>query len=880
MAPQLRSRTRADNDSRPVTPLDAPQNNATAASETSRPKKQRKTGANTRVPVDSVEEPARQRQRKTRVGLNQAGESSTQQPTGLQPQSQPQDVPQNQPQNPNNNQTRPSLPESKWTEPPTAKLKPTFQEYNFKRTGIFQSQFALGARPTLTNLRIAKLIPSTPKAAPKQKAKTSKGGRVSKSRKSRSKSTQSAKSTTSAKRAQAIENAINEATTSSSSQEEPVTIEDSPAQVESQTVIEANEPTVENSSLKSSNKIDVASAGPASSSIAPSIPIDLKCTKERFNEVIGSAISRAEASNDTKVADGLRWMLEASVTDPFLLKIMDDVVAEQTDDSMAVFQAALRDAVKRGKAGKPATTPAAAMGREDSTSSLSTAKSLEADTSTPAILEPANGPRPLSEEVVQATESEKVSWERSETPGSGVTPSRSVLEHQRKTEEPLSLEELAAKKEKLRKKRFVRYRVRESNLRTKILPQVQPPRKRVPQTDYDDASSVASVEAHRSTAQPAELDNNDFCRVCNGTGNLLCCDGCVDSFHFACLDPPLDSNSPPAGRWFCSACDQKGPGAVLKAVLEGLPRSWYEVPSEILDEFPDAFSEDDRTNHTKRPGTLPPSVTGAKKIHPDHLDAHRAKVFVERDVNGQLIICARCHRGNLNGERQVIKCDHCSLYWHLDCLDENYSHPPLQFHGSNNPRHYWKCPNHLENMLGNLRDGVRLRRRRRHQEYVDIEVLPSAYDTDLFREEENYGKGYRVSERGVIQNFIERVKRDHAEEKALQAIEAVEEQNRALLVPVEGAPGSLSKVGNADADAALSNLRNDEREGALALLAMAEVPQPVSGRVGQLVSQLVATSPETIRNVTSEIELLQSLQGLISQRLQALAATPSADVTN
>lgn len=52
-------------------------------------------------------------------------------------------------------------------------------------------------------------------------------------------------------------------------------------------------------------------------------------------------------------------------------------------------------------------------------------------------------------------------------------------------------------------------------------------------------------------------DNQDFCSACSGSGELLCCDGCVRSFHFQCLDPPGDPASPPEGEWFCYVCAAK-----------------------------------------------------------------------------------------------------------------------------------------------------------------------------------------------------------------------------------------------------------------------------------------------------------------------------------
>ncbi|KAI1957032.1 hypothetical protein LOZ58_005954 [Ophidiomyces ophidiicola] len=876
MAPKLRSRARTANGSRQASPLDVPQNNtALAGSYNSRPKKQRKTSANTSVPVNSSEEPERQKKRKTRVGPQATGDTSPQ--------------PQGENEEPQASVSAPvrapaasssAWPVTGWKEPRPAKLKPSFYEVGGKRTGIFQSQFALGARPTKTNLRIAKLLDEDdePKSAPKPKAKKSSRGRVSKSRKSKKSSSKSKKS---AKSDQALENALsNDSTTTTTSRAETETPGTTSAQEDLQSTTEDSDPNAHVSDSESGRNLENNDTTPTNA-IVPPIPVQLKCTKERFNQVIGSAISRADARNDSKVADGIRIMLQASATDPFLLKIMDDVVADPTTGNMTIFQTALRDAIKKARSEQPIAATVPNKGREDSTSSLSTAKSLEADAFGAPSSAACNVRGPDEDDEAQASESEYEGWEPLQDEGAGVDLDQGPNARRRRALDPALLE-LAAKKRKLRVKKFPQYHVEPSHVRTEILPQHQPSPKPVCRTEDDDDDDLFKGPAaqHASTARPTEVDNIDFCRKCNGTGNLLCCDGCVDSFHFACLNPPLDPNSPPAGRWFCPACEGKGPSAALEAAMDAVPHAYFKVPSEIREEFVGVQTEDDGTYQLIRQEELPPTAKEVRKLVGKPLEEARAKVYVEVDAQGNLVFCAKCHRSNWGSERQVIQCDHCSLWWHLDCLDENFSHPPLQFRGSDNPRHYWKCPNHLDNMLDSIHEGARLRRRRRHQEHVDIEVLPSAYDTESFRGEEIYGKEYRVAERGLIQNFVEHVKREYAADRALLVMKSVEEHAQNLLAPSGGVSGPSSETRNAGPKAARRSLRTDEREGALALLAMSGAPQPTSSRVEQLVSQLVTDSPETIRNSTSETELLQSLHGLIGQRLKDLAATSSADVTN
>jgi hypothetical protein len=43
--------------------------------------------------------------------------------------------------------------------------------------------------------------------------------------------------------------------------------------------------------------------------------------------------------------------------------------------------------------------------------------------------------------------------------------------------------------------------------------------------------------------------NEEICGACGGPGRFLCCEGCPKSFHFTCLDPPIDENQLPEDSW-------------------------------------------------------------------------------------------------------------------------------------------------------------------------------------------------------------------------------------------------------------------------------------------------------------------------------------------
>ena len=44
--------------------------------------------------------------------------------------------------------------------------------------------------------------------------------------------------------------------------------------------------------------------------------------------------------------------------------------------------------------------------------------------------------------------------------------------------------------------------------------------------------------------------NEEVCGACGGPGRFLCCEGCPKSFHFTCLDPPVDENDLPEDSWY------------------------------------------------------------------------------------------------------------------------------------------------------------------------------------------------------------------------------------------------------------------------------------------------------------------------------------------
>jgi chromodomain-helicase-DNA-binding protein Mi-2-like protein len=61
------------------------------------------------------------------------------------------------------------------------------------------------------------------------------------------------------------------------------------------------------------------------------------------------------------------------------------------------------------------------------------------------------------------------------------------------------------------------------------------------------------VQDQENEEPPVKDDHHmEFCRVCRGDGELLCCDACPSAYHTFCLNPPL--KNVPEGEWICPRC--------------------------------------------------------------------------------------------------------------------------------------------------------------------------------------------------------------------------------------------------------------------------------------------------------------------------------------
>jgi hypothetical protein len=162
-------------------------------------------------------------------------------------------------------------------------------------------------------------------------------------------------------------------------------------------------------------------------------------------------------------------------------------------------------------------------------------------------------------------------------------------------------------------------------------------------------------------------------------------------------------------------------------------------------------------------------------------DPHRLK-----DRNGAPVLCFRCGMSALPGGvaasmpttkrarrspkastpetwKDIVSCDHCSLHWHLDCLD-----PPITTMPSFGKK--WMCPNHADQILHPKRripkqnaPPIEITKPNQfnngnieiiHPQTVSASQKKVAVDEVLIN-----GRRYRVPERVIMLNFWGKVHR-------------------------------------------------------------------------------------------------------------------------
>lgn len=213
--------------------------------------------------------------------------------------------------------------------------------------------------------------------------------------------------------------------------------------------------------------------------------------------------------------------------------------------------------------------------------------------------------------------------------------------------------------------------------------------------------------------------NNDYCASCGGAGNFVCCESCPRSFHFTCVDPPLDDSLLPDGAWYCRQCEarRKPPIPYEKSLFSEMlnfidrtnPRQ-FRLPTGLQTFFEGVgvSPEGVYVDETMLPSKKPKDIDECKRLE---------------DKNGDLIICFQCHKTALQGP--MTTCDKCQTVWHVDCID-----PPVQ-----SIPNRWICPNHPEK-------ATNLRRRPRKPTIVESNLQRGVKNDGLIEvadEDEDYG---------------------------------------------------------------------------------------------------------------------------------------------
>ncbi|KAJ5098073.1 hypothetical protein N7532_005074 [Penicillium argentinense] len=276
----------------------------------------------------------------------------------------------------------------------------------------------------------------------------------------------------------------------------------------------------------------------------------------------------------------------------------------------------------------------------------------------------------------------------------------------------------------------------------------------------------AEFEARQMPNEIIIMDNDDFCYVCGEEGELLCCDKCDNSFHFDCLDPPIDENDPPEGDWFCGPCWAKNhfTETIARAIRSKKKKITFSPPQSIKEYF-EGVSEEILTDthyppETKRTHGFYKSVPTLPRLTKAPRDNNSNKTPLYDDPNltkmmenGHVILCNRCGTST-DDTRPIIRCDYCECRFHLDCLDPPMAKPP-------NPYNGWQCPNHVtidDLVVTKVVDG-RLQQRRPRRPKDTVTVRSPRWDADRTWHESFEGEGAEAESPDLAMNFINHVKK-------------------------------------------------------------------------------------------------------------------------
>lgn len=422
-------------------------------------------------------------------------------------------------------------------------------------------------------------------------------------------------------------------------------------------------------------------------------------------------------------------------------------------------------------------------------------------------------------------------------------------------------------------------------------------------------------------------DNDEFCASCSGEGKLLCCDGCTNSFHHACLEPPLNPDEEVDGEWFCPRCiarrTKEAPspagllGMVIRHVDDIIPKA-YTLPLDIRDYF-----EGVRTGDEGEYDELGPPRTQNNVGRMNRAGFIEEPNYKEtRDSKGNLIRCFQCNLTS-NG-RDIIPCDFCPARWHLDCIDPPLAVPPRR--RADKPGGSWRCPLHADHDLmsgsrqaekapGDLGRIPKPRKPKnampldvvgargfRNNGIIEVELMKDQPDLDKLKEMQMNGRVYRVPEMGIRLDFIDRVKKSWYEDQSLPRLMDAPKKIRSRKYRPDGAvlhhppEESLVKIRDPDfftganalaiTETAKANLalrfksiREQQTVLNLAQMSQGGIDGYSGDTLAELTNTLISEAPDKIVRATekTEVDQLLQLQELISKRLAIVDRSRNSD---
>lgn len=258
---------------------------------------------------------------------------------------------------------------------------------------------------------------------------------------------------------------------------------------------------------------------------------------------------------------------------------------------------------------------------------------------------------------------------------------------------------------------------------------------------------AAQTKATKGTKYMAR-ENDDFCSACMQSGSFLCCDTCPKSFHFLCLEIPVDPDNLPDGDWSCSEClfkqQYSTPGQIMKGerlYVNAMPKNkrlfgkllfqlksrnalQYSLPPNIKDTFRNVKSGpagqylDDREKELISERQLCNSAYGQSVTK---LDSYNPEVHVDPET-GEILTCYKCGTTRIGSwdmpenSRLMMRCDYCDTAWHLDCIP-GIPRASLKILGTK-----WKCPLHISSEINHKThelDHKQRRRLARNQKFIE-----------------------------------------------------------------------------------------------------------------------------------------------------------------